>query len=408
MSKRNNILVVSFQSLTEKSAGGMARLGFFVSDELHKRGLLRNFVIYSKGKYDTAFPSIPVSPLSRYILFVLNKLNKIFKLPDHKFRLIQEHLYDMLCAKRLSSDIKILFTTNAHMRRTFRKAKKLGIKIIYVPANPEEHFIFDLVNEENKKLGIKSTDSYNYLPRLHFYNSSIDYVDTIIGTYPTVYKTYKEYSKEFDLVQINGHLKPDFKPYTLEERPVTEELKVVYVATTVILKGLQYLLEAWKLLMLSHADKKIQLYIVGNIEAPIKKYIDKQYAQLQNVTYTGRIPDVGAFMKDKDLSIVPSLTDGGPYVALEAAHYGLPVVLTENCGSAELLSRNVSGCIIIPIRDAKAIRDKILWAYNYREEAKLMGQHAKKNLDNYDMDELIVGIADYLEQRLTEKNDSNG
>ena len=403
MSKKGNILVTSFQSLTLKSAGGMARLGYYVSDQLHRRGLLRNFVVYSKGKYDTAFPSIPVSPLSRYYLFFLNKLNKIIKLPDHRFRLIQERLYDKLCAKRLTSDIKILFTTNAHMLRTFTKAKSLGITIIYVPANPEEHFIFNLVNEENEKLGIKSIDPYNYLPRLHFYNNSISLVDTIIGTYPTVYKTYKEYSNDYELVEITGHLKPDFKDYKLESRPITEKLKVVYVATTVVLKGLQYLLEAWQLLMQEHPDKKLQLYIVGNIETPIKNYINKNYADLQNVTYTGRIPDVAAFLKDKDLSVVPSLTDGGPYVALEAAHYSIPVILTENCGSAELLSRNASGCIVIPIRDAQAIRDKILWAYNYREEAKQMGINAKKNLDSYDMDELIMGLTDYLEQRLTEK-----
>ncbi len=404
MSRKGNILVTSFQSLTPKSAGGMARLGYYVSDQLHRRGLLRNFVVYSKGKFDTAFPSIPVSPISRYYLFALNKLNKIFKVPDHKFRLIQEKLYDKLCAKRLTGDIKILFTTNAHMYRTFTKAKKLGIPIIYVPANPEEHFIFDLVTEENAKLGIKSLDAYNYLPRLHFYNDSISLVDTIIGTYPTVYKSYKEYSNQYDLVEITGHLKPDFKDYQLEDKPISEELKVVYVATTVVLKGLQYLLEAWKLLKQEHPDKKLQLYIVGNIETPIKNFINENYAGLQDVTYTGRIPDVAAFLKDKDLSVVPSLTDGGPYVALEAAHYGIPVILTNNCGSAELLSRNASGCIVIPIRDAKAIRDKILWAYNYREEAKQMGINAKKNLDSYDMDELIMGITDYLEQYLNEKD----
>ena len=403
MSKKDNILVVSFQSLTEKSAGGMARLGYYVSDQLYKRGLLRNFVVFSKGKFDTAFPSIAVSPFSRYYLFALNKLNKFLKLPDHRFRLIQEKLYDRLCAKRLNSSIEILFTTNTHLYRTFKKAKRLGIKIIYVPANPEEHFIFDLVTEENEKLGIKSIDAYNYLPRLHFYNNSISYVDTVVGTYPTVYKTYKDYSKEYELEEIIGHLKPDFKPYKLEERQITQELKVVYVATTVVLKGLQYLLEAWSMLIQEHPDKDIQLFIVGNIEKPIQKYIDKNFSTLNNITYTGRIPDVAAFLKDKDLSVVPSLTDGGPYVALEAAHYGLPVILTENCGSAELLSRNESGCMVIPIRDANAIKEKILWTYNNRLEAKQMGINAKHNLDSYDMDELITGLADYLENRLTQE-----
>jgi glycosyltransferase involved in cell wall biosynthesis len=103
-------------------------------------------------------------------------------------------------------------------------------------------------------------------------------------------------------------------------------------------------------------------------------------------------------MKDKDLFIVPSLVDGGPYTALEAAHYCLPVIITTNAGSGELLSRGNSGCKIIPIRDAKSIKDEILWAYHNREAAKQLGLNAKHNLDNYKMEDFISDLGDYLEK----------
>ncbi|MCB0700167.1 MAG: glycosyltransferase family 4 protein [Chitinophagales bacterium] len=401
MSQNKKILVTSFQSLTEQSAGGMARLGYYVSEQLHKRGILDKFVVFSKGKHTTSFPSVPVSMMSRVYLRILNSLNKYIKLPDHKFRLIQEHLYDILCKRHIKNDISILFTTNAHMRRTFAKAKKKGIRIIYVPANPEEDFIYNLITEENKKLNIEETDAYTYYPRLQFYHRSIGYVDTVVGTYPTVYKTYIESgSSHYDVVELTGHLKPDFKPYTLEENIIKPTFKVIFVASTVVLKGLQYLLEAWEMLMNEYPDVNMELHIVGFIEVPLHEYIKKRFPALPKVTFAGRVPDVTAYLKDKDLSVVPSLTDGGPYVALEAAHYGLPVILTENCGSAELLSRNQSGCKIIPIKDAHAIKEQIVWAYNNREEAKQLGLNAKHNLESYDMGAFISELADYLKKEL--------
>lgn len=404
MPNKKKILVVSFQSLTANSAGGMARLGYYLSEELHKRGLLEKFIIHSKGKFETSFPSIPVSKWSRAYLFMLNKWSAKAKVPAHKFRLIQEHIFDWFCAKQLSNKTGILFTTNAHMRRTFAKAKKKGIPIIYIPANQEENIIYDLVTHEHERMHLDTIDAYTYLPRLKFYNDSIKYVDTIIGTYPTVYDSYiKAKNNQSNVVQITGHLKPDFKPYEMEERPESKVFRVGYLAHTVVLKGLQYLLEAWESLMKEHEEKDIVLNIAGYIEPKLKAYLDKRFEGLAQVNYLGRIPDVPDFFKNTELFVIPSLAEGGPYTALEAALYGVPVLITDNCGSAELLGRGESGCEVIPIKDAKSIKEKIEYFYNNKDVAKQMGLNAKRNLDSYSMNHLFVDVADYLEKELKDK-----
>lgn len=400
MSKGQKILVVSFQSLTKNSAGGMARLGYYLSQELHKRGLLDKFLVYAKGKHHTDFPCEPVSKWSRFYLFFINKLNQYLKLPAHQFRLLQEHQYDRFCTKHISTDIGILFTTNAHMRRTFKKAKKLGIPIVYIPANQEENIIYQLVSEEQKNLGIENIDAYTYQPRLQFYNESIQLVDTIIGTYPTVYDSYVKADIDTEVVNITGHLKPDFKPYTLETRTAKPTMHIGYLAHTVVLKGLQYLLEAWQLLQAEHPNLDIQLSVAGYIEPKLKDYVQTQYKELEKINYLGRIEDVPSFFKQLDLFVVPSLSEGGPYTALEAAHYGIPVLITDNCGSAELLGRNEPGCIVVPIKNAQRIKEEIYQAYNQRATLPIMGKRAKKNLDNYDMQELFTALANYLEKRV--------
>jgi len=376
----------------------MARLGYYVSQQLHKRGLLKQFIVFSKGQFETEFPSAPVSKYSRYFLFILNYLNRIIKPPEHKFRLVQEHLFDILCQSNITKDIDILFTTNAHLKRTFRKAKKLGVSIIYVPANPEENYINDLITEEHKKLGIDSYCPYTYPPRLKFYNDSVEYIDTVVGTYPTVQATYTNSGKAYKLEKITGHLKPDFPEHRNTAKKSDDKYNIIYIATTVPLKGLQYLLEAWQGLLKTSEGEQMQLHIVGKIDIGVQQYINKHYKQLTNITYAGRVPDVTAYLAAKDLCVVPSLIDGGPYVALEAAHYAIPVILTENCGSGELLGKNPSGCKVIPIRDAQAIQDAILWAYDNKGEAEQMGRNAQKHLEEYDMDKFILNVTDYLEQ----------
>jgi glycosyltransferase involved in cell wall biosynthesis len=403
MKERKKILVISFQSLTAKSGAGMARLGFFLSQKLNERNLLYKFIVHSKGKFETDFPSEPVSYLSRYYLFILNKLNKILKFQPYRFRYIQEKIFDWLCAKRIDNSISTLLVTQPYLLKTFKKAKKKGIKIIFVPANPEENYINKLVTEEKNKLNIQGTDAYTYKKRIDFYNRSMKYVDVVIGTYPTVYDSYKNSHFPGKVVQIIGHLKPDFKPVTIEGKELTrKEFKVAYIAHTVILKGLQYLLEAWENLMNEEGTENYHLHIAGNVDDSMHQYMVDHHLRTKNVHYSGHVPDVTSFLKDKDLFVVPSLVDGGPYTALEAAHYALPVIITENCGSAELLSRGNSGCWIIPIRDADSIKERIKWACHHRMEAKQVGLNAKHNLDTYKMDELITDLADYLEKKETE------
>jgi len=399
MTNKKNILVVSFQSLTERSGAGMARLGYYISRDLHERGLLKNFVVYSKGKFETPFPSSAVSPLSRYFLFALNKLNRFFPMKPHKFRFLQERLFDWFCAKRIGSDIDILFVTQPYLLRTFKKAKKLGVKIIFIPANPEENYINAIVTDEKKKLGIEDDDAYTYKKRISYYNEAIQYVDTVVGSYPTVYESYASSAFKGEVVKLIGHLKPDFKPIPAVDREIKPEFKVGYLAHTVILKGLQYLFEAWEMLMKETGnDGNLKLYVAGGIDESMHEHLVKNHLNIKNVQLIGRIADVPEFMKDKDLFIVPSLVDGGPYTALEAAHYCLPVIITENSGSSELLGRANSGCHIIPIKDAQSIKNEILWAYNNRQEAKQLGLNAKYNLEHYKMEDFISLLADYLEK----------
>jgi glycosyltransferase involved in cell wall biosynthesis len=396
MKREKKILMISFQSLTGTSGAGMARLGYYLSSELHKRGLLKVFIVSSKGQFDTPFPSRPVSIVSRFYLRLLTLLNKWFHLKVYKYRYIQEFLFDWFCTFRITKDLTNIVTTNPYLYRTFRKAKKLGIHISYIPGNCEDNFVRDLVVEEQSSLHISFTDAYTYPKRLNYYNESLKLVDEVITTFPTSYETYAAAKgKNYRVVNIEGYFKGELKQYEKKtEDPAV--FNVSYLAYTVLLKGLHYLLEAWEQVMQQVDDPKLQLYIGGGIDGAISGYIHDRFKDLKQVHFVGNVTNVGAFLSDKNLFVVPSLTEGSPISALEAAECNIPVVLTRNCGVRTFFENNNGW--VIPIRDVAAIKECILWAYNHRTEAQQMAQRAKEKLDKYQVENLVKSLADYIEQ----------
>ena len=63
---------------------------------------------------------------------------------------------------------------------------------------------------------------------------------------------------------------------------------------------------------------------------------------------------------------MPTIEDGFGNVIVEAMACGVPVIATTNCGAADIITDGVDG-FIIPIRDIRALRDKIIFLYENPE-----------------------------------------
>src|SRR5690606_27306200 len=114
----------------------------------------------------------------------------IFNFKTHKFRFLQQVLFDWFCSQKIDNSISILFVTQPYQKRTFKKAKKLDIKTILLSGTPEDNYMYDIVSEENKKLGATEIDSYTYDNRNKYFNEAMKHLDVVIGSLPTAYKTY--------------------------------------------------------------------------------------------------------------------------------------------------------------------------------------------------------------------------
>jgi glycosyltransferase involved in cell wall biosynthesis len=387
---KNKILVASFESLTPRSAGGIGHLGFKVAAELHRREKLKKFVVSAKGKFTTTFPSSPVHPTSRYYLFLLHRLEKLLRIKIYKSRYLQEILYDWFCARDVDSSVKTLVTTTPYLYRTFRKARKHNVRIFFIPGNPEDNLIARLVEEENAKYGISEDDAYTYHKRLSYYNKSLPLADHIITYSALMEQSYLDKGYGDKLIGIRGYLKPDFSSAP-QSNTRKAKFKVAFLAFTVLLKGLQYLLEAWK--DLQHLD--MELHIGGPIDKNVQDIIEAQYSGLKNVFYTGRVTDIPSFFADKSLYVLASIIDGAPVTILEAMHCGVPVIVSDNCGTKDIVEEGRSGWVV-PNRDSAAIRERIKEAFENPARTAKMGVHGKAVLDKYDMSDLVKQIADIV------------
>ena len=97
----------------------------------------------------------------------------------------------------------------------------------------------------------------------------------------------------------------------------------------------------------------------------------------ENWTFFGHINhyDLQSYLVKCDVGIQPSLEEGLSMVIPQMMSCGIAVIVTPNTGAENLLQDNVSG-MVVPIRDPKAIADKIDLLFSDREKLEAIKLNA--------------------------------
>lgn len=141
-----------------------------------------------------------------------------------------------------------------------------------------------------------------------------------------------------------------FRPLNDEDRQWNA---LATVARLIPRKGIDRLLQACG--RLHEWNRDFQCHIVG--EGPEREALEQQARALgiaDRIHFHGDRPRewVAQALPAHGLFVLPSLAEGMPNAALEAMACGLPLVLSDTGGSAELVDGN--GCIV-PVGDADAL-----------------------------------------------------
>jgi glycosyltransferase involved in cell wall biosynthesis len=127
-------------------------------------------------------------------------------------------------------------------------------------------------------------------------------------------------------------------PVAFAERPATPQRghSVVFVGQISHRKGISTLFAAARRL------PRLSFKMIGPLVSP--EVLDKLPA---NVHYAGKVVhnEVSAAMQSADIFVLPSFEDSYGLVTTEAMAAGLPVVVSGNCGTSELISHRENGMV---------------------------------------------------------------
>ena len=128
-------------------------------------------------------------------------------------------------------------------------------------------------------------------------------------------------------------------------------LRVLYLGQVILRKGIQYLVEAGKLLK----HEPVQFDVVG----PIGITEEAVRSAPSHVTFHGRArrDQVADWYSRAHVFVLPTISDGFAITQIEAMAHGLPVISTPNCG--EVVTDGVDG-FLVPVRDANALAEAVL------------------------------------------------
>lgn len=150
---------------------------------------------------------------------------------------------------------------------------------------------------------------------------------------------------------------------------------VGFVGRLVKEKGLLELMEAARLVTAQMPSARFLL--VGMVDKEkadaITPATAAAYGLGDHVVFAGHQEEMPEFYALMDLFVLPSHREGFPRSAMEAAAMGLPAVVTNIRGCRTVVEHGRNG-LLVPLGDARALADAILYLLNRPEEARRLGQ----------------------------------
>lgn len=243
-------------------------------------------------------------------------------------------LHDFLVARQLENlagQIDIVHTWPSAARRTIETAKKMGIPAVLERCNAHTRYGYEVVRNECERLGVRlpasDTSAYNE-ETLRLEEEEFRLADRLLCPSDFVVQTFldKGFSRDRLVRHTYGFDNKAYFPAP-DYKPNEGGLKMLFVGSCAVRKGVHYALEAW---LKSPARLDGTFTIAGEF---LPDYAEKLSSMLSHpsVRVLGHRNDVPELMRDNDILVLPSVEEGFPLVCMEAFGSGCVPVVSEVC-----------------------------------------------------------------------------
>jgi glycosyltransferase involved in cell wall biosynthesis len=159
------------------------------------------------------------------------------------------------------------------------------------------------------------------------------------------------------------------------------------------IKGVNYLVEAAGLLRDRFPEARF--IVLGDGE--IKPELTRRFKELgleSRAILTGFRTDTGRFLREFDVSVLPSLTEGLSNTVMESMAAGVPVVATRVGGTPEIVVDGVTGFLVEP-RDVSGLANSIATLIEDRQFARRMGDAGRRHiLEQFSIERAVGKLED--------------
>jgi glycosyltransferase involved in cell wall biosynthesis len=175
------------------------------------------------------------------------------------------------------------------------------------------------------------------------------------------------------------------------KRQAPRTLRVLWLGNVALGKGIQYLIEAGRLLV----HEPIEFLVAGNLFIA-SGIID---SSPKNIRWLGRIPRsaTSQLYQTSDVFVFPTLSDGFGITQLEALAHGLPVITTPNCG--RVVEEGKTG-FMIPPRDPQALAEAIRKFVTDRNLSPSMAPACREAMQAFSVDTYGQRLIEIIQKHL--------
>jgi glycosyltransferase involved in cell wall biosynthesis len=281
---------------------------------------------------------------------------------------INNYLFDFMACNSIPRSPVVHFISSIGLV-TAKHARKWGATLICDCRQEHPLFQEDVLKDEARRCGVESSalSGLSYREKVL---REFEIADHIIVPSMHAKRTFLSRGFRDDKVHVvhYGVKSNLFHPVQKDD----DVFRIIYVGQITFRKGIQYLLEAFKNLSLPGSE----LLLVGGVDPgfrPILARYDGSFTHIPHLAHVDLLKHYG----HSSLFAMPSLADSFGLVVLEAMACGLPVVISQNTGTADLIRQGVHG-FIVPIRDVQAIQEAILAAYESPDLLATLSANAVK------------------------------
>lgn len=341
------------------------------------------------------------NPFLRALLKLLNTLQR--RIGWIHTRRAREAVFDWYASRKVAHcSGNLIFCARPLFLRVIRKAQTAG-KLAYVQAlTPHPLLNYAMTRNEEIRYGLKSYGGYSNLGRTEKITRVINESDRLLTLSQDIasftYTSYVNLVERRKLLEMKYYFSIEHSEYSAEKDIAKEnsgaELRFFHVSFMNLIKGIPYLLEAWKKLVQTHAVS-CKLILVGQIDASLKNIINSSYADVPNVEFAGYVSDLPAAYQQADVFISPSVADAGPATILEAMSAGMPVIASHNCGFASLISNGKEG-FTYDYNDVDRLAEIMRWCIENPVELKRMGEQARTRVSQFSIDKYTDEVVSLL------------